>query len=217
MLAATRRGVPLSRMPRSSPIPTRSCKAKLTTPPQIVARPTEPPARYPDPVAHHDNRSGSTITMTMTVIIHFDEDDTNVTAWWTPKPTVQLCVPRIGFRNPRRLRVCSGEETAVAHHSQRPGLNTATTSLLPATTSAPSPHLGCRALLRSRIWLPSRQTAYTVEGNRRLWARSASKICTWQQLQAARLMQSNAQSRGGQPPTSFPRAAIRRRTHTVVD
>ena len=129
-----------------------------------------------------------------------------------------LCVPRIGFRigfrNPRRLRVCSGEETAVAHHSQRPGLNTATTSLLPATTSAPSPHLGCRALLRSRIWLPSRQTAYTVEGNRRLWARSASKICTWQQLQAARLMQSNAQSRGGQPPTSFPSVAARTRSST---
>ena len=48
--------------------------------------------------------SGSTITITITVVIHFDEDDTNVTAWWIPKSTVHLCVPRIGFRNPRRRR-----------------------------------------------------------------------------------------------------------------
>ena len=30
-------------------------------------------ARYPDPVAHHDNRSGLPITITIAIVIPFDE------------------------------------------------------------------------------------------------------------------------------------------------
>ena len=41
--------------------------------------------------------------ITTTIVIHFDEDDTNVTAWWIPKSTAHLCVPRIGFRNPTNI------------------------------------------------------------------------------------------------------------------